>query len=596
MALLGVLPYVQTLWFGLVAYDDPWLIRDNALLRAPSGAGLAQVWLDLSPELRLRLGAEYLPVRDMSVMLDNALFGAWYGGHHLTSVLLYGLLCGLVAAALQAWTGRRWLGWTAALLYALHPLHAESAAWLSERKGLLAGVLLLGAALAFRRFARRPSVGAWLLTAACLVLAVWSKATGISGPAMLAALLWFFPPARGQHDGASARGDVKVWLGLAGMTAATAAAFAPVWMVGNRLVVETVYHGGDVGSTAWLMARVLGVYLEHLFLGGPLGIQYAAPQSTAAAVVGAVCAVALAAVAVVGVLRRGKWAVPGFTAVCWWIFFLPVSQLLVPLQNYLADRYMLMASLSFCLLLALGVRAISVRPLRVGLVVVLAGLAGTMATAQARAWRSSNSLFEQALRAYPRNVHAMIQLATLAKNAGDGAGAARWLARARKARPQDSRVMLHQGLLLHRSGRPLEAMALFRQAARADPTADKARANLALLLSVRGQKKRALRWARQAARIRPLSAHNQRTLGVVALGNGLLVEAQAAFGWAERLEPHNARNAYNLGVVALKRGQREEAVRWLERALALKPGYKDARGILEELKREGKGLKAVTPR
>ena len=65
VALLGVLPYLQTLWFGLVDYDDPWLIQDNTLLREPSGAGLAQVWLDLSPELRLRLGAEYLPIRDM---------------------------------------------------------------------------------------------------------------------------------------------------------------------------------------------------------------------------------------------------------------------------------------------------------------------------------------------------------------------------------------------------------------------------------------------------------------------------------------------------------------------------------------------------
>jgi len=367
----------------------------------------------------------------------------------------------------------------------------------------------------------------------------------------------------------------------------TLAAFVPVWKVGNRLVVETVYHGGDVASTAWLMAKVLGVYLEHLLLGGPLGIQYPPPSGTAAGVAGTVCALGLAALATLGAVKRGRWSVAGFAAVCWWLFFLPVSQVLVPLQNYLADRYMLLASLAVCLLVALGIRAVTVRPLRIALVVLLAGLAGSMSMVQARSWSSSRALFDQALRAHPRNVHAMIQLATLEVKAGDHAAAARWLMRARKVRPGDSRVMLHQGLLLHRTGHKAEAAQMFRMAVAADPRADKARANLALLLSGAGQPGRALFWARQAVRIRPLAAHNQRTLGVVALGNRLLDEALAAFRRAWRLEPHNAQNAYNMGVITLKRGQPGEAAKWLSRAMALDPRHRAARGILEELSRKG---------
>ena len=585
-----MLPYVQTLWFGLVSYDDPWLILNNTLLREPSWAGMAQIWFDLSPELRLRLGAEYLPVRDVSVLFDGVIFGAWFGGHHLSNVLLYGLLCMGLTRAVQLWSGRPWLGWITGLLYALHPLHVESVAWLSERKGLLAGVFVMAAALAFWRFARRPSVGSWLVTAVCLVLAVWSKATGISGLALLGALLWFFPP-RSDADtnvstGTSPSPSRVAWLGLAGAAVVTLAAFAPVWKVGNRLVVETAYHGGDVASTAWLMAKVIGVYLEHLFWGGPLGIQYPPPTGTAVGVAGAVCAALMALLAVVGVMRRGWRPVLGFAAVCWWLFFLPVSQVLVPLQNYLADRYMLLVSVPFCLMLALAIRAIRIRPLQIALVVLLAGLAGTMSVVQTRSWSSSGALFRQALQAHPGNVHAMIQLATLEVGNGRHAAAARWLRRARKTRPDDSRVMLHQGLLLHRVGRKAEAAELFRQAARADPLADKARANLALVLSGSGQPQRALSWARQAVRIRSLSAHNQRTLGVVALGNGLLDEALQAFLSAHRLEPHNAQNAYNLGVVALKRGQREDAMRWLTQALSRDPGHRAARGILDELGRE----------
>lgn len=594
VGLLGMVPYVQTLWFGLVSYDDPWLIQNNVLLREPTWAGLWQIWFDLSPELRLRLGAEYLPVRDLSVLLDGALFGTWYGGHHLTNVLLYGLMCAGLARALQVWTGRPWLGWVAGLLYALHPLHVESVAWLSERKGLLAGLFVVGAALAFFRFARRPSVGAWLITTACLVLAVWSKATGISGLAMLGALLWFFRPRLDGDEGAENGGPRgRAWLALAGTAVVTLAAFVPVWKVGNRLVVETAYHGGDVASTAWLMVRVLGVYLEHLLWGGPLGIQYPPPTGTVAAVAGAVCAAVMATLAVVGIFKRGEWSVAGFAAACWWFFFLPVSQLLVPLQNYLADRYMLLASLAFCLLLALGIMAIRVRPVKVALVVLLAGLSGYMSLVQTRCWSSSTALFRQALRAHPDNIHAMIQLATIEVEAGRHAGAARWLRQARTIRPGDSRVMLHQGLLLYRLGRKAEAASLFRQAARADPMADKARANLALLLSGSGQPPLALSWARQAAKIRPLSAHNQRTLGVVALGNGLLKEALEAFRRAQQLEPHNAQNAYNMGVVALKAGKQQEAETWLTRALSLDPGHQAARGVLQDLR--GKKAGAAEP-
>ena len=588
VGLLGMLPYVQTLWFGLVSYDDPWLIQNNMLLRQPSWAGLQQIWFDLTPTTRLRLGAEYLPLRDLSVMLDWALYGTWFGGFHLTNMLLYGGLCVTLTRVIQSWSGRHWTGWIAGILFALHPLHVESVAWLSERKGLLAGLLMMAAALLFRRFARRPSVGSWLLCALCLVLAVWSKAVGVTGVALLGALLWFFPPAEQLQRRENGLRWWLPWAGLAGLAVVSLLAFAPVWKVGSRLVVETAYHGGTAGATAWLAARALGLYLEHLLLGGTLGIQYAVPDGQAgmvAGLVGLTFAVAMAALSAVSLIRRGRWTLVGLAAVSWWIFYLPVSQLVVPLQNYLADRYMLLASLAPCLLVAAAVGRLRNRKLRLSLVLLLVGLSGAMTVIQTRSWSSSWALYEQALRAHPQNVHAMIQMATMELGAGRTRSAARWLRRARKIRPAESRVLLHQGLLLARLGHKREAMRLFQQAAR-DPNADKARANLALMLSRAGRGAEALRHARQAVRIRALSAHNQRTLGVVTLKAGSLEEAGKAFGAAHRLEPHNAQNSYNLGILALKRGNREQAIKWLERALVLAPGHRDARGVLQQIKRQ----------
>jgi len=592
VGLLGILPYVQTLWFGLVNYDDPWLVQTNALLRSPTWTGLTQIWFDLSPEIRLRLGAEYLPVRDMSIMLDWALYDQWFGGFHLTNVLLYGLLCVGVARCIQVWSGDLWLGWIAGLLFALHPLHVEPVAWLSSRKDLLCAVFLLGGALWFRRFTLRPAVISGLLTGLCLVLAVWSKSIGITGVGFLAALLWFSPARKekeaGGEDGSRGRTWLP-WIGWAGVSVAAILAFLPVLMVGNRLVVETEYHGGTLSSTAWLMARVLSVYFKHLLLGGTLGIKYAIPSGeagVAAGVMGILIASTLIIMAGVGLVKRGSWATAGLGAVCWWIFFLPASQLLFPLQNYLADRYMLLPSLALCLLLAHALCSISHRGLRVLLVVLLAGTTGTLTFMQTRTWASSRALYTQALLANPQNVNAMIQLAALESVAGRLPEAGRWLKRAQRVGPRDSRVMLHQGLLYHRMGREDQAIERLKKAGAVDPLADKARANLAILLSQRGQRRAALVWARQAVRIRELSANNQRTLGVVALDNGLLKEAREAFHRALRLDPDNPTHMYNLGLVTLKSGDKKTAIRWFNRALRGNPHHRAARDILKTLKEE----------
>jgi tetratricopeptide (TPR) repeat protein len=573
LGIVGLLPYLQTLTHGLVDFDDPWLIRDNALLRYPSWRGLGQIWFDLSPELRLRLGAEYLPLRDMSVMLDYALYDSWFGGFHLTNLVLYGLLCAAAGTLVLRWTGRLELAWTAGLLWALHPLHAESVAWLSERKGLLAALGVLAAGLLFHRFVRRPSWGRGLAVAACAVLAVWSKAVGVTAVPLLGLLLWLLPP--GDRAPGSGR---AAWLGWAGISAAALLAALPVYLVGSQLVAEQQLHGGGLLSSAWLAARVQGLYLEQFLLGAQLGIGYELPAGTRGLVLGAagaLLATVMAGLALTGLWRRGAWAVAGLAGAAWWVFSLPTSQLLIPLQNVVADRYTLLPSLALALALALLLGRLGSRWLRLGLVGLMAAMAAVMTVEQAASWASPRALYAQALRADPRSLSAMIQLSSLEADDGRLDRAWAWLERARATHPHSSRVLLHQGLLHNRQGRRQQAIAAFRRAAEMDPLADKARANLALLLRA-DRPRQALAWARQAARIRHQSPHNQRTLGVVALDNGLLSEARLAFSRALRLQPHSAQNLYNLAVVSQRQGQHRQARNYLRRALKLDPGFRPA--------------------
>ncbi len=589
VALIATLPYLQTGGFGLVGYDDPWLIKDNALLSQPSPGALGQIWFDLDASTRLRLGAEYLPVRDMSVMLDHALFGQSYGLFHLVNVLLYALLCGVAVLALARWTRDPLLAVLAGLLFAMHPTHAEAVAWLSERKGLLAALFALASALTFARWVSAGTVArglGWLLLSALLVaLSCWSKAVGVASVGLLAGLLLFFP-----GQAASLR---RAWAGLAAVAAAAALALAPVYSVGQALVVEQQRHGEDLVSGAWLGMRILGLNLAHLTWPASLGIRYDLPVGALAGVAGLTFTLGSVALLLLGLrhrARRPALAVISLSLVTFWSFYLPVSQLVFPLQNLAADRYLLLPSLGPCLLLALGLTRLPYRNLGLAAGLALALTGGILSAAQAGTWATTESLNKQALRARPGDLGALLQLSALERDAGDLKAAHAYLEQARARHGEVSKVLLHRALLLIRMGQPERAIPALRRAAKLDPTADKPRANLAMLLMKRGPRHlpEALDWARRAVWVRITRPHNHRTLGMVALAAGKLEEAETAFRGALERQPHNPVNWYNLGLACAQRGKTAEAKRYLAGALKLRPGMKRVTDLLREMERAKK--------
>ncbi|HEX7840478.1 MAG TPA: hypothetical protein VF469_23525, partial [Kofleriaceae bacterium] len=171
---LAVALYAPTLGRGLVNYDDTWLVRDNHVLRHPSWSSLAAVF-DPAPSGRLALGAEYLPIRDLSIMADLAVWGDHYQGLHLVNLVVYLASIALVFAMLDGFGTGRTIAGLAALIWAIHPSHAESVAWLSERKGILAGLFMIASGHAWVRYREGRSNGWLVLAAVAAVAGVWSK-------------------------------------------------------------------------------------------------------------------------------------------------------------------------------------------------------------------------------------------------------------------------------------------------------------------------------------------------------------------------------------------------------------------------------------
>jgi hypothetical protein len=97
------------------------------------------------------------PLTWLSHMLDWQLFGAWAGGHHLTSLFLHAANAVLLFLALMALTGAFWQSAFVAALFSLHPLHVESVVWVAERKDVLSTFFFLLALAAYARYARSSS-------------------------------------------------------------------------------------------------------------------------------------------------------------------------------------------------------------------------------------------------------------------------------------------------------------------------------------------------------------------------------------------------------------------------------------------------------
>ena len=142
--------YGQTLHFGFVNYDDPDYVSANVHVRAGITAG-SVAWA-----YSHSFAGNWFPLTWLSHMLDFELFGLDSGLHHLTSVSIHALATLLLFAVLRRITRSRWPSAMVAALFALHPLHVESVAWIAERKDVLGAFFWMLTLYAYASYVARP--------------------------------------------------------------------------------------------------------------------------------------------------------------------------------------------------------------------------------------------------------------------------------------------------------------------------------------------------------------------------------------------------------------------------------------------------------
>ncbi len=176
----------QTFRYEFVNFDDDLYVYNSPLIKA--GLTTKSLLLAFSaPHAR-----NWHPLTTISHMLDYQLWGAYAGGHHATNVVLHAITVLLLFHVLQKMTGTLWRSALVAALFAIHPLHVESVAWVSERKDVLSALLFVLMISAYVRYVRTPSMARYLLIFLSFAAGLMSKPMLVSAPVILL-LLDYWP-------------------------------------------------------------------------------------------------------------------------------------------------------------------------------------------------------------------------------------------------------------------------------------------------------------------------------------------------------------------------------------------------------------------
>ncbi len=479
LALLTLAVYAVTLTSGWLEYDDDWLVRDNPFFTAPTLEGLARIWVDLSRETRLALGAEYLPVRDTSEWLAAISLGVGPTSHHAIDVALYLAAC----FALRSWLHRALperalVVEVCVLLFATHPVHVESVAWIAGRKDVLA---LLFSALALRAYASDDPRARRVLAPLAIALACLAKATSVVLPLLLVA-----------HDLLRPRAPDRAALALSLVPALGALALH--LRVGATVGMLASLPGGSRAAALMTMAPVLFRYLGLSVGALPSSIAHDVPERSLAdpiawlALGGAALAIAGCALA----WRRGA-RVPAI-ALAWMLVALaPVSQVAAPLQNRMADRYLLLAVLGPLLSIAAAIDHAPPR-LRASIAALAIAACTALGALRALTFAEPITLWVEAAALAPADTVGPYQLAMATRDHDPARAEAAFREAMRRdgLRTEDGRRALNNlAILLADQGRLDEAIALLELALpryRDDP---RIRRNLATLYEAVGATERA---------------------------------------------------------------------------------------------------------
>jgi protein O-mannosyl-transferase len=569
LAAATVLVYQQA-WHAGYVWDDDVYVTENKLLTAPDG--LSRIWFSLDSP------SQYFPLVYTSFRLEHALWGLHPEGYHWVNILLH------AANALLVW---RLLGllrvpgaWLAAAIFALHPVHVESVAWITERKNVLMGFFFLLALLAWGKFVEAASRQRWKYYGLALMfyaLALFSKTTACTLPAALLLILWL------KETRVNWRRLVQI---------------APFVAIGIVMGLVTVwwehYHQGTQGELfeiglpeRFLVAgRALWFYAGKLLW--PANLVFSYPRWTVSAgnpLDYAWLLATAAAAAVIYFARNHLGRGPEVAALFFVATLSPVLGFIMLYTfrySFVADHYQYLASIGPLALAAAGITSAfdllgkKKRFLKGALSGALLVSLGLLSWRQCAMYTDSDTLWGTTISKNPKSWMAHNNIAISLAREGRGQEAIAHFNNALELNPGHGDAHYNLANLLLRLGRVNEALAHYEKALEINPRNALAHYNLAAALGQNGRMDEAIAHYEKALEINPRYAQAHYNLATSFLRLGRVNEAIAHYNKVLEIDPNDVAARNNLSTAFVRVGRLDEAVAHYNKALQLNPNNAEA--------------------
>jgi tetratricopeptide (TPR) repeat protein len=564
--------------YDFVSFDDPSYVSDN-----PHVAG-GLTWAGVTWAFTTGHAGYWIPLTWLSYMAEVQAGAVNAGGHHVTNVLLHIANTLLLFALLRRSTGATGRSLLVAALFAAHPLHVESVAWITERKDVMSTFFLMLAILSYVGYVRRPSAGRYVVVAAWFACSLMAKPMAVTFPFLLVLLdVWPLSRVTVGRDGtaASQAAPRRVTWKSAVLEKvpllALAIASGIVTLVAQHSV-GAVANPENVGPAA-RVATALTAYTTYLWKTvWPAGLAAFYPYQSAARLWAAGGALLVLVGISVLVLRLRRYP---YLAVGWFwyvISLVPVIGLIQVGNQSMADRFTYVPLIGLFILVSWGVPSLFRTRQRVvsALAVSAVVACAVVAHAQVQAWKSDDTLWTHALDVIPDNFFAHNSLGRRLYDGGRTNEAAQHFSEAVRLGPDFPDAHNNLGLVFLRQGRLDDAIAQFREAIRLGPTAEALNA-LSAALAQRGDLDEAIARGLEAVRLEPGLAEAHYNLGLTLARLGRLDDALGSYAEARRLKPDLAAVHRGMGEALAQLGRLNEAISAYREAVRLEPASPDAR-------------------
>jgi len=577
LALATLAVYWQVCNYDFIKYDDDVYVTDN--YHVTSGVSIPNVrWAFTTPH-----AGNWLPLTWLSFMLDCQLFGPNPGWMHLVNLLLHIANTLLLFAVLKKMTGSLWPSAFVAALFALHPLHVESVAWITERKDVLSTLFLLLTLAAYVSYVRRPGLVRYLLTVLLFTLGLLAKPMLVTLPFLLL-LLDYWPLER-----------------FAAPRAVKTAAIPDRRRVLYRIIIEkipflvlsavssVITFIVQKGSGAVLDVNTLSLqkgvanaflsyakYIGKMFWPQNLAVFYPLDIADIPLWQIVLCVLLLLVISIFAVRfgRKHRYLPVG------WFWFvgtlIPVIGLVQSGAQSLADRYTYISLTGLFIIIAFGADRLTAkwnyRKYFLSLLAaVVLGAASVCTSLQLKFWQNSITLFQRAVDVTSNNFLIYNNFANVLGKMGKLNQSFEYLNKALALRPNSAEIHNNLGNAFRELGKVDQAIEHYKEAVKYKPDLADAHFNLGIALSKKGNFNEAVAEYQKALAIEPANADTLSELGLVYAQQGKLDQAFDCYNKAIVIEPANIIAHGRLGLALAEQGKIDDAIREFRTVLKARP-------------------------